>query len=68
MIARNTKNSRIAKNSKNEKRIIKNEKKIQKCPKSHICPQHQKTEVNPEGTKLEMKLKKVRKSQKNTKT
>ena len=54
----NTIFDRKAKNSKNEKKTKQKQKKFQKCPKSHICKRHQKTEKVPEETKLAMKLKK----------
>ena len=40
---------------------LNNNKKLQKCPKSHICKRHQKTEKIPIKTKLAMMLKKIRK-------
>ena len=52
---------------KTRRRLNKN-KKFQKCPKSHICQRHQKTENNAEETKLAMKLNKDQKSKKKTKS
>ena len=49
---------------KMRKRLNKTKKKIQNGPRSHICQRHQKIEINPEETKLVMKLKKIRKAKK----